>query len=112
MREIPFEKENLQIFENETEIYKGDFEKKMACLTAMEMMNDCLDYIYQLLHPMYPKVYKPRIYLADKNEPNAFAQPTGEADGIYCSLFRIDIFVSEFDRRKVHGGRFKEVQNI
>ena len=37
MREIPFEKENLQIFENETEIYKGDFEKKMACLTAMEM---------------------------------------------------------------------------
>lgn len=66
MREIPFEKENLQIFENETEIYKGDFEKKMACLTAMEMMNDCLDYIYQLLHPMYPKVYKPRIYLADK----------------------------------------------
>ena len=68
MREIPFEKENLQIFENETEIYKGDFEKKMACLTAMEMMNDCLDYIYQLLHPMYPKVYKPRIYLADKNK--------------------------------------------
>ena len=91
MREIPFEKENLQIFENETEIYKGDFEKKMACLTAMEMMNDCLDYIYQLLHPMYPKVYKPRIYLADKNEPNAFAQPTGEADG-YIVVFSGLIF--------------------
>ena len=91
MREIPFEKENLQIFENETEIYKGDFEKKMACLTAMEMMNDCLNYIYQLLHPMYPKVYKPRIYLADKNEPNAFAQPTGEADG-YIVVFSGLIF--------------------
>ena len=91
MREIPFEKENLQIFENETEIYKGDLEKKMACLTAMEMMNDCLDYIYQLLHPMYPKVYKPRIYLADKNEPNAFAQPTGEADG-YIVVFSGLIF--------------------
>ena len=43
------------------------------CSVALDMMEDCLDYIYNLMKPHYPNVFKPELYISDSKERNAIA---------------------------------------
>lgn len=46
---------------------------QQKCYIAIDMMKDCLDYIYNLVKPHYPNAFKPELYISDSKEINAMA---------------------------------------
>ncbi len=73
IQSITIDKKICWISKNVEDFFKTDSIKYQKCTGALEIMNDCLDHIYKLMKPLYPRVFKPELYLADKNEDNALA---------------------------------------
>ncbi len=86
-------KEYCYISKSAAELYSNENEyKTYDC--ALEMMQDCADYIYNLAHPYYPKAYIPDLYLAKTDEVNALADPNGKIV-IFSGLLKESILLIE-----------------
>ena len=59
------------ISDNPAELFPDEPYKVAALKCALEIMNDCLDYIYDLMHSAYPHIFRPKIYLSSSEEINA-----------------------------------------
>lgn len=59
------------VSEKPEELFLCDPYKAAALKCAAELMNDCLDNIYEIMHPAYPKTFRPRFYISLSNEINA-----------------------------------------
>lgn len=59
------------ISENPLELFPKEPYKVAALKSALEMMNECMDYIYALTHPSNPKTFRPQIYLSASTDINA-----------------------------------------
>lgn len=71
---IAIDKSTHRISNDPKDFFKDDLIKQRKCCVALDMMEDCLDYIYNLMKPHYPNVFKPEIYLSDSNACNAVAR--------------------------------------
>lgn len=65
--------ENHIISENPLELFPKEPYTVAALKSALEIMNDCVDYIYGLVCTSNPKTFRPKIYLSTSNEINAVA---------------------------------------
>lgn len=63
--------ENHIISDDPSELFSKNVYKIAALKSALEIINDCMDYIYDLVCSSYPEVFKPKIYLSASNEINA-----------------------------------------
>lgn len=54
---------------------------------TLDIMNNCLDVIYDLVKTSYPAVYRPGLYLSDDTEVNAFADSNNKRIIINLGLF-------------------------
>ena len=66
------------VSEKPEELFPCDPYKAAALKCAAELMNDCLDNIYEIMHPAYPKTFRPRFYISLSNEINAVAVGSSE----------------------------------
>lgn len=82
---ITIDKSAYRISKNPKEFFKDDLIKQHKCCVALDMMEDCLDYIYNLMKPHYPRVIKPDLYLSDSKEFNAVARQ-GKSIIIFAGL--------------------------
>lgn len=62
----------IKITQNPEDFYCHDAIKLAYCKSALDLMNNCLDTIYQTVHSHYPTAFRPDIYLSDGSEENAF----------------------------------------
>lgn len=61
------------ISDNPVELFPKEPYKVVTLKIVLEMMNDCMDYIYDLVHSLNPKTFRPKIYLSTSDEINAFS---------------------------------------
>lgn len=66
------------VSEKPEELFPCDPYKAAALKCAAELMNDCLDNIYEIMHPAYPKTFRLRFYISLSNEINAVAVGSSE----------------------------------
>ena len=66
------------VAEQPEELFPHDLYKASALKCASELMNNCLDNIYEIMHPAYPKTFRPRLYISSSGEINAVAIGSGE----------------------------------
>lgn len=69
---LPDNKEYI-VYENTLEVNHYETQRKMAILSAWDLMNNCIDTIYENTVKYYPKVFRPTIYIVEWDIPNAFA---------------------------------------
>lgn len=60
-----------EVSENPSELFPQEPYKAEALKCALEMMNDCVDFIYEQVHLSNPKTFKPKIYFSMSDEINA-----------------------------------------
>lgn len=53
------------------ELFPRNPREVIVLKSAMDMMNDCLDYIYDLMKPSNPQIFRPQLYLSASHEINA-----------------------------------------
>ena len=82
---ITIDKVTYRISKDPTDFFKDNLLMQQKCCVALDMMKDCLDYIYELLKPFYPRVFKPELYISDSKECNAVAYQ-GKIIIIYAGL--------------------------
>lgn len=56
-----------------TDFFKDDGVKQYNAHSCLDIMQNCLDTIYDLVVGSYPRVFKPEIFLADSDVVNAYA---------------------------------------
>ncbi len=66
------------VSEKPEELFPCDLYKMAALKCVAELMNDCLDNIYEIVHPAYPKTFRPQLYISSAKEINAVAIGNGE----------------------------------
>lgn len=71
---ITIDKSTYRISKDPKDFFKHDSNKQHKCCVALDMMEDCLDYIHNLMKPHFTNVFKPELYLSDSNECNAVAR--------------------------------------
>lgn len=59
------------ISKNPLELFPNEPYKAIALKSALEVMTDCIDYIYDLAHPSNPRTFKPQVYLSASMNINA-----------------------------------------
>ena len=73
------------VSEKPEELLPRDPYKAAALKCAAELMNDCLDNIYEIMHPAYSKTFRPQLYISSSDEINAVAIGSNEIV-IYAGL--------------------------
>ena len=61
------------VSEKPEELFPCDPYKAAALKCAAELMNDCMDNIYEIMHQVYPKTFRPQLYISSSKEINAVA---------------------------------------
>lgn len=85
IRYVKINGECHMISKDPKELFIADSVKQQKCRVALIMMNDCLDYIYDLMKKDYPKIFKPEVYLSNSDACNAAAWQ-GKTIIIYAGL--------------------------
>lgn len=86
--------ENHVISENPLELFPKEPYKVAALKSVLEMMNDCMDYIYDLVHSSNPKIFRPQIYLSASTNINAVS--TQKDIIVYTGLiFNVIMLINE-----------------
>lgn len=62
------------ISKDASKLFPDDQSKAGAIASALEMMNDCLDYFYGLVKPIHKNVFRPELYASTSAEVNACAR--------------------------------------
>lgn len=70
---ITINKVDYRISKDPKDFFTDNPISQRKCFVAIDMMEDCLDYIYNLMKPHYPNVFKPELFISDSNLVNAFA---------------------------------------
>lgn len=73
IKNIITDKGTYSISKDPQDFFNDNFIIQYKCRVALDIMEDCLDYIYKLMKPHYPKVFKPELYISDSKECNAIA---------------------------------------
>lgn len=66
------------VSEKPEELFPCDPYKAAALKCAAELMNNCMDNIYEIMHQVYPKTFRPQLYISSSKEINAVAIGRGE----------------------------------
>lgn len=72
-KNVTIDKVTHTISKDPRDLFKDNLIMQRKCSVALDMMEDCLDYIYNLMKPHYPNVFKPELYISDSKERNAIA---------------------------------------
>ena len=73
IKNITIDTVTYTISKDPRDLFKDNLIMQRKCSVALDMMEDCLDYIYNLMKPHYPNVFKPSLYISDSKECNAIA---------------------------------------
>lgn len=73
MINIKIDEKNIKASDNALELFQDDFVKRFRIMSVIELMNNCLDVIYHLAVSEHPKVFKPKLFITESDEINAFA---------------------------------------
>ena len=73
IRCVKINDEPHMISKDPKDFFTDDSVKQQKCRVALVMMDDCLDYIYNLVKNDYPKAFKPEVYLSNSDACNAVA---------------------------------------
>ena len=71
--EVKLDGEKYRLSTDAKDFFHDDRVKQGNAAVALDLMNNCLDTIYDLVKPHYPKAFRPKLYLSEKNEANAMA---------------------------------------
>lgn len=56
------------VSEKPEELFLCDPYKAAALKCVAELMNDCLDNIYEIMHQVYPKTFRPQLYISSSKK--------------------------------------------
>ncbi|MDY5784194.1 MAG: SEC-C metal-binding domain-containing protein [Gemmiger sp.] len=76
----------ITISDDAGELFPHDQIKSINGNCVLEIMNNCLDTIYDYMRNYYPKVFRPKLFLSDCQECNAFANYQKNIIVIYWGL--------------------------
>ena len=76
----------ISISKDAGELFPDDFVKATNGNYVLEIMNNCLDTIFEYVHSFYPKVFRPMLFLSNCSECNAFANYQNNFIVIYWGL--------------------------
>lgn len=71
--EVNLDGQTYRLSTSGRDFYTDDIVKQVNAGIALDIMNNCLDVVYDITKPAFPKVFKPVLYLTDKKERNAMA---------------------------------------
>lgn len=73
IKNITIDNTPYKISKDPMDFFKNDLITQHKCYVALDMMDDCLDYIYNLVKSHYPNAFKPELYISDSTDFNALA---------------------------------------
>lgn len=73
MIKLVIDKKTYNLSETGLDLFPYDHIKAGRLYSALDIMNNCLDTIYELMRSEHPKAFRPKLYISDSNENNAFA---------------------------------------
>ena len=69
---ITIDNVDYRISKDPKDFFADNLISQRKCFVAIDMMEDCLEYIYNLMKPHYPNVFKPELFISDSNVCNAY----------------------------------------
>ena len=71
--EVNLDGEKYRLSTDAKDFFQDDQVKQGNAEIVLDLMNNCLDTIFNLVKPHYPKAFRPMLYLSEKSETNAMA---------------------------------------
>ena len=71
--EVNLDGEKYRLSTDAKDFFQDDQVKQGNAAIVLDLMNNCLDTIFNLVKPHYPKAFRPMLYLSEKSETNAMA---------------------------------------
>ncbi len=84
---LKLEDKTYKISKDAQDFFLDDPIKQANAAISLDLMNNCLDTIFDLVKTRYPKVFRPDLYISEEDEANAIA-----VDGKYIVVFSGLIF--------------------
>ena len=84
---LKLDNKTYKISKNAQDFFLDDPIKQTNAAISLDLMNNCLDTIFDLVKTKYPKAFRPELYIAEEDEANALA-----VEGKYIVVFSGLIF--------------------
>ena len=73
MKQIIIDGQTYNLSETGLDIFPNDRIKSGLLYSALDIMNNCLDTIFKIMTGEFPKAFRPKLYVSNSLECNAFA---------------------------------------